>query len=293
MEPDYVRLREIKPVLAGYIREALTLVRMAPVPDEKAIHDIRVLMKKSRAVMRLIGNQIDEESFNRNYDTFRDVGRLMCSWRDTSVHRKTLKQLKKSYPEIFDFLGANEKVKKLLEKTVSDAAPVPELKNDLEKIAMMLTKAGFRIRFESLKSLDPRTLLQELDKTYNIVIEKYLICRNDAKPLKIHEFRKRAKDFLYQLYFFRPLNQSVIKSIEKKLDIMTQNLGKYHDLAQLIKILGYKYSKPDRIPALDELIIVIREEQDRYLLKTWPVAHKIFCPGQPLVNLLGFKVLII
>jgi CHAD domain-containing protein len=293
MEPDYVRLREIKPVLAGYIREALTLVRMAPVPDEKAIHDIRVLMKKSRAVMRLIGNQIDEESFNRNYDTFRDVGRLMCSWRDTSVHRKTLKQLKKSYPEIFDFLGANEKVKKLLEKTVSAAAPVPELKNDLEKIAMMLTKAGFRIRFESLKSLDPRTLLQELDKTYNIVIEKYLICRNDAKPLKIHEFRKRAKDFLYQLYFFRPLNQSVIKSIEKKLDIMTQNLGKYHDLAQLIKILGYKYSKPDRIPALDELIIVIREEQDRYLLKTWPVAHKIFCPGQPLVNLLGFKVLII
>jgi hypothetical protein len=38
---------------------------------------------------------------------------------------------------------------------------------------------------------------------------------------------------------------------------------------------------------------MIKEEQDKYLLKVWTVAHKIFCPGQKLVNILGFKLLVI
>jgi len=44
---------------------------------------------------------------------------------------------------------------------------------------------------------------------------------------------------------------------------------------------------------MDELIIKIREKQDTYLSKVWPVAYKIFCPGQKLVNVLGFKLLVI
>jgi hypothetical protein len=44
---------------------------------------------------------------------------------------------------------------------------------------------------------------------------------------------------------------------------------------------------------MDELIIVIREAQDNYLSKVWPVAYKVFCPGNKLVNVLGFKILTI
>jgi hypothetical protein len=74
---------------------------------------------------------------------------------------------------------------------------------------------------------------------------------------------------------------------------MTQNLGKYNDLAQLINTLEYKYSSSANSPVLDELAIIIRKEQDRYLLKVWPSAYKVFCPGQKLVNLLGFRLLVI
>jgi predicted metal-dependent enzyme (double-stranded beta helix superfamily) len=49
MELDYVKLKEIKPVLAGYIRESQLLLKKSAVPDEKTVHDVRVLMKKSRA----------------------------------------------------------------------------------------------------------------------------------------------------------------------------------------------------------------------------------------------------
>ena len=293
MELDFVKLKEIKPVLSGYIRETQALLKQAAVPDEKAIHDVRVLMKKSRAVMKLIASQTDEESFNREYFTFREVGRITRLWRETSVHRKTLKELKKEYSEIFTLLGANEKLESLMKKPVISEEPVVDLKDDLENIDEILNKAGFRVRFRNMNNFDAKILLNELDKTYNEVIDKYLVCRNSLKPSTLHRFRKRAKDFLYQLYFFRPLNPSIVKGLEKKLDIMTQNLGKFNDLAQLIETLEYKYSGIAGQPALDELILLIRDQQDKYLSKIWPTAYKVFCPGQKLVNLLGFRILMI
>jgi CHAD domain-containing protein len=293
MDPDYVKLKDIKPALAGYIREAQSMLNLSSSPDDKVVHDVRVLMKKSRAVMRLITSQIEEETFQREYDALREVGQIMSSWRETSVHRKTLKYLKKENPDVFSMLQDDVMLGDLMKKTEPVIMPPDNMKNDLEKINDLLGKSGYRIRFQNMNNLDPRILLKELEKTYDNVIDNYLICRNNPKAPNLHELRKRAKDFLYQLYFFRSLNPSVVKSLEKKLDTMTQNLGNYNDLSQLIKTLGYKYGNSLNLPAMDELIVIIRDEQDRCLSKVWPSAYKIFCPGQKLVNVLGFRLLVI
>jgi CHAD domain-containing protein len=293
MEPGNVKLREIKPALAGYIRDAQALLRMMPVPDDRAVHDIRVLMKKCRAVMRLISTQIDEDSFKRDYEAFRETGRMLSTWRDTSVHRKILKDIRKNHPGLFDSLHGNEKLEALMKKSLLPTEPSPEIKSDLQKIETMLNKTGFRIRFQKMDNIDPKLLIKELENTYNIIVDRYLLCRNNPKPENIHLFRKKAKDFLYQLWFFRAINPQVLKAVEKKLDAMTQNLGKYNDLSQLIATLEYRYSGTTESPAMDELAILIREAQDRYLLKVWPMAYKIFCPGRKFFNVLGFKILII
>jgi CHAD domain-containing protein len=293
MEPDYVKLKDIKPALAGYIRESQRLLGRSPVPDEEVVHDVRVLMKKARAVMRLVVSQIDKDSYEREYGAFREVGRLMCSWRETSVHRKTLKDLKKKKPAVFTLLQGNRKLEDLMKKAALAKEPSQETRSEVAKIDGILNKSGFRIRFRSMDNLDAKQLLNELDNSYGTVVDRYLAARNRMRTGDLHEFRKKAKDFLYQLYFFRPLNPPVVKALEKKLDAITQNLGKCNDLAQLIKVLGYKYSGSAKSPALDELMVVIRQEQDRYLSKVWPLAYKIFCPGQKLVNILGFRILMI
>jgi CHAD domain-containing protein len=293
MEPDYIKLKEIKPALSGYIRESQELLKAAPVPDEDIVHDIRVLMKKSRAVLKLVAPQIDKEYFDRNMFAFREVGRCMCTWRDTSVHRKTLKELKKSYPDIFSLLQEHEKIASLLRKAEPSSEPSEDMKAELDKIADLLNKAGFRIRFETMNMIDPQILLKELEVSYSMVVDIYIKCRNNPRPKYLHEFGKKSKDFWYQLWFFRPLNNQVVKQLEKKLDRMTQNLGRYNDLTQLVIALEYEYIKNRSLPALDELIIKIREIQDKYLAKVWPVAYEVFCPGQKLVNILGFKLLVI
>ncbi|MCX6326897.1 MAG: CHAD domain-containing protein [Bacteroidia bacterium] len=293
MELDYVKLKEIKPALAGYIRESQTLFKKSSVPDEKVVHDVRVLMKKSRSVLKLATPQLDKESFNRDIFAFREVGRIMRSWRETSVHRETLKELRKDFPGIFSRLQENERIVAILKKTEPIQEPSEEIKAGLEQIADILNRAGYRIRFQSLNRIDPQLLIKELERTYTKVVDIYLTCRNKQKPDNLHEFRKKSKDFLYQLWFFRPLNASVIKALEKNLDSITRNLGKYNDLTQLVKALGYKYPDTANLPAMDELIVKIREKQDKYLAKVWPSAYEIFCPGQKLVNVLGFKLLMI
>jgi CHAD domain-containing protein len=293
MELDYVKLKEIKPALAGYIRESQALLKKSVIPDEKAVHDIRVLMKKSRALLKLTAPQLDETYHVRDISALREVGRILSSWRETSVQRKILKEFRKEYPDIFIQLHENVMLTLLLDKHKPVTEPDEEMKATLEQIDTLLNKTGYRIRFQSMKSIDPRLLIKELEITYTTIVDIYLSCRNNPKPSMLHKFRIKAKDFLYQLYIFRPLNPSVVKTLEKKLDSMTQNLGRFNDLSQIIKALEYNYREDTNLPAMDELIIKFREAQDRYLAKVWPTAYQVFCPGQKLVNVLGFKLLVI
>jgi CHAD domain-containing protein len=250
-------------------------------------------MKKSRAALRLAAPQLDKAYFERDIFALREVGRIMCNWRESSVHRRILKELRKEYPALFSQLLENEKIASLIKKPDPDQQPPPEMLSGMEQIEGLLNKAGYRIRFESMNKINPQLLIKELELTYTKVVDIYMTCRNNPRRVNLHEFRKKAKDFLYQLYFFRPLNIPVVKDLEKKLDILTQNLGRVNDLSQLIRALGYKYPDSSNIPAMEELIIRIREKQDSYMSKVWPSAYKIFCPGRKLVNILGFKLLII
>lgn len=293
MELDYVKLKEIKPALAGYIRECQTLLKKSVIPDEKTVHDVRVLMKKSRAVMKLSAPQLDKTYLDKDVASLREVGRIMRSWRETSVQRKTLKELRKENPKIFSRLLGNVLLFNMLEKPEPVREPSEEIRSALDQIADLLNKTGYRFRFQSMNSLDPKLLIKELEITYSNVADIYLTCRNNPKSETLHKFRCRAKDFLYQLYIFRPLNPAVVRALEKKLDTMTQNLGKFNDLTQLIKTLGYNYKMNENLPAMDELIVKIRGVQDRYLAKVWPSAYQVFCPGKKLVNVLGFKLLVI
>jgi CHAD domain-containing protein len=293
MEPDYVKLKEIKPALSGFIRASRALLKRSELPDEKAIHDVRVLMKKSRALVKLTISQQDNIYFDRNISSLKEVGTIMCSWRETSVQRKLLKSFQRKYPDIFFQLRENSRLTHLLEKNEPVTGSPEELKIALEKIDDLLSKTNYRVRFQSMKSADPQLLLKELDKSFTMIKDIYLLCRNNSKPALMHKFRKKAKDFLYQLVIFRPLNPPVVKALEKKLDSMTQNLGKFNDLTQIIKALGYSYREGSNMPAMDELAVKFREAQDKHLSKVWPAAYHVFCPGQKLVNILGFKLLVI
>ena len=289
-EKETKQFREIKPALTGYIRDSLVLLGQLPVPDDAAIHDIRVLMKRQRATIKLVKPLLDEKSYRREYLAGREVGRILCSWREMSVLYKTAKALKKENPKLFIKLWDNEKIQILLRKPYSTWTNAGEQSKSVKVIRAQLNKAQYRVRFLNLKEPDISLLLEELGRNYLIAAKAYLDCRNDPRQRLLHEFRKKSKTLLYQLYYFRHLNQPAIKSLEKKLDFLTQNLGKYNDLAQITGMIGYKYGNPGNSAVMDELAVVIRDKQDKYLSKVWPSAYRIFAPGKFPGDLLGLTV---
>ncbi len=293
MEQETIRIREIKPVLTEYISKSKELLGKSSVPDDDAVHDIRVFMKRARAVLRLTGTLLENDLTARDLESLKMVGRIMSTWRDTTVQRKTLRDLRKKYRHIFSQLESDEKITSLIRKPLKAEGTDEEKKPGIAEIDDLLNKTYFRIRFYQMQSVNHSDLLLNFEQSFEKVRKIYLECRNQVKPELVHEFRKRSKDFLYQLYFFRPLNPPAIKSVEKRLDRMTMNLGKYNDLCQLLDAIGYVYPGQSDNPAMDELALRIRDKQDLYLSKAWNDAYKCFHPGAKLADLLGITILVI
>lgn len=288
---DVIIIPGIKLSLSSYVREAALLAGKGILISDRDIHDARVSLKKARALLKLIRSQVQNDFFSREYDTFRKSGRALCDLRESAVHRKVLKEIRKKNPVIFKRLN-NQVIDSLIRKPETEDGLSDETLRSLEEIGNSLQKSVYRIRFEPLGSLNASGLYKGLGATWSGVRNYYLLCRNDPSAKKIHEFRKKAKDFLYQLAFFRSLNPSRVRSVQKKTDEMTRGLGRHHDLAVLLKAIGYKYT-PGNDPCLDELAILIRGEQDRALSKVWPAANSLFGPSCVMEDKLGVKVLML
>jgi CHAD domain-containing protein len=285
--PDKIEIRDIKPALSGYLSKALILLKRSPVPDDDAIHDIRVLMKKSRAVMKLTRPLVTSDWHDRDFESLKQVGSILSSWRDTSVHRKTLKDLKRKYPALFLQLSDNEKINRLIARPVPAVGPDEQMTIRIKEIEDLLVRTGYRIRFNQMKDINSEGLLIQLKESFEKVRIIYLKCRNNTRPEKIHQFRKLSKDFLYQLWFFRTSANTKIKSASRRMDRLAQNLGKYNDLYQLLLAIEYTYPNEHPNPAMDELVVKIRGLQDGYLIKVWQDAYKCFSPGLTFNQLTG------
>lgn len=286
---DSAEAKDIKTAMAGYIAGSLELLAMQPLPDDEAIHDVRVLLKKHRAAVRLVKPLLDEDVFRREYLAGRETGRLLASWRETAVLRRTAKSLKKDNPELFVKLHDNEKIQNLLRKQYSTWEKAGEQAKTIREVTERLNKTGYRLRFLGLREPDLKLLLGEMEGTYRLTAAAYLSCRNKPTAPNLHEFRKKSKTFMYQLVFFRHLAPQAVRQLEKRLGSMTQNLGKYNDLAQIMALTGFHYGAPENSDADNELAIVIKDRQDKYLMRVWPSAYRIFTPGKKLQDLLGIS----
>lgn len=277
-----------KPVLSGYIDEARAMIQPGRLPGERVIHDVRVLMKKARAALKLLRTSLDEESFRREYTAFRQTGRIMSSWRESTVHSKLLRDFRKRHPALFSRIRDEKVIRAILEVHEDPAYLAGNIREGLIKIREILHRSSCRIRFINMHELDPGVIREELEKSFLLVSDCWLKARHNPRDVNIHEFRKKTKDLLYQLFFFRHLNPKAVRILEKKLDSLAQDLGKYNDYSVLLRSIEYKYTSGRENPAMDEFAVVIRQEQDRYLGRIWPAAYRIFKPGLTLRDIPGF-----
>lgn len=262
--------------ILGYISQSQSMLLHSGTPGEKTVHGVRVLMKRSRAALKLLSPQMDESVCDDLQNALKVPGRSLGTLREASVHRRDLKKLLKKYPAIHSRLKENERIAALLSQENAEVAVQEKEGTSCKELIALLERAAVMLKLQSLELVSDKMLLNELERSFRNVMDYYLMSRNHPRSRNLHEYRKNAKDLLYQLAFFRHSGINGMKRLEKRLKMITLELGRYHDLAQLIRKLAYKYPGSENNRAMDELVALIRAKQDRSMSEILPASFRIF-----------------
>jgi CHAD domain-containing protein len=258
------------------IRKAQSLLKQSDVPDADTVHDVRVFMKKARAALKLIARRFDETEYRNLQKDLKEPGQRLRSLREASVYRRRLKSLLRKYPELKSNLAGNIIICSLLAKKDYVSSLSEGTDSLCIELIDLLDKADSVLKEQPKEKLSGEILLKELECSFKTAMNHYLVSRNRPRTRNLHEYRKKVKDLLYQLAFFRHSGIGHIKRLGKKLNKITTDLGKFNDMAQLIKKLSYKYPGTEDNPAMDQLVAIIRAKQDKCLARVLPASFKIY-----------------
>jgi CYTH domain-containing protein/CHAD domain-containing protein len=218
-------------VIVGRLEKAAERLREAGDGDAlaEAIHGARKDLKKARAALRLVREELGED-FKRENRALRDAGRLLSASRDAEVKLATLDSLVAG--EAGDAPpGPTALWREALvadrDRIVGDEADGTE--DTVAAIETVIARApGWRLRHRGWKLLAPG-----LDTAYGEGREAFEALGAEPSFEAVHELRKRGKDLWYQVRLLRDAWQPVLEPIAAEVHELTDLLGDHHDLAVL------------------------------------------------------------
>ena len=249
----------------------LALARGETKPEDTLVHDLRKHLKKARAVLRVLREQIGGDSFRREDRRLRDVGRLMTQVRDAEVRLQTIRQLEQATRHHY---RSYQKIARLL---------AAELENFLAAFAGWEKKAVWlleRARCESKKWSRrnyrwPR-LRRALQHTYKSGRKALATARAKPSAENIHELRKQTKLLGYQMRLLRPWNNLVVGGVIEELTQLGHLLGRVHDLVFLADRLRLERGESHWGKQDDELLNLIESSEAELQRDGIEIAERFF-----------------
>ncbi|MBV6623200.1 MAG: CHAD domain-containing protein [Rivularia sp. (in: Bacteria)] len=204
------------------------------------IHDVRKAIKKIRAVIRLVRDELGEEVYKQENHCFRDAGRNLSEVRDAQVLLETFNKLEKHFAEFIKPEGFVDLQQILVEHYQSTCKRVLEQNTVLEVLAD-IKNARERISNWSLELSYGRSILSNgLQRVYK---RGYQACQSILKEDEptvenFHDWRKRVKYLWYHLRIVRPIWSDLIKEWTNQTKQLGKYLGDDHDLAVLHEFIN-------------------------------------------------------
>jgi CHAD domain-containing protein len=200
MKPLDVSLQADEPLKTGLLRVADCLIKNAedrirnPTNDrEEDLHFVRVMIKRLRAILRLIRPVISETAFDRENIRLRKAGRSLSVARDADVARQTLAKLSAAKRRERDAVAValagfskNGAMESDISKTMS------QIEVDLEQTRRNLCR--LRIPRREWKAIEPG--IREAYRQCRKRMERALDRGDDDA---FHKWRIRVKTLFYAL----------------------------------------------------------------------------------------------
>ena len=246
------------------VEGALEVVRGEKEPNDTPVHEVRKHLKKARAALQIVSDEIGRPYFKKQDHWFRDIARLISDVRDAEVRLQTVRQLQEITRRTSQqtFRKTEELLLAELEHFIAAFAGWQK------QAAPRLEKLREDIDAWPIENLDCKMIRRAVQRAYKSARDALDCAKNKPTPENFHEFRSEAKRLLYQLRILRPINPLVIRALIDDLDSVGEVFGRSHDLYFLGERLRREDGQPSR-QETRELVAVIEasevELQDRGL----------------------------
>ncbi|MFO7574998.1 MAG: CHAD domain-containing protein [Bacteroidales bacterium] len=266
--------RYLRRALQSLLGDSEAMIPEDCFPGPREVHDIRVNMKRARAILKLLRASPDAHYYKRENAALRDISALFSHSREADVLKKTLKSLGKRYPDIFHSVTIawfSEVSKQFIPPPESRAVRLSLAAEAGER----LRRAWYRVGFLNLRRIDRVVLLDGLWNSFLRAEGEFRIAVRNKSPEAIHEFRKRVKDLLYQVRFFSDYNPGHFEKMHADLDALGSALGKCNDLSVASRIAEANRHSRSGVEIVS-LLKVIEDERIELFASALPRAEKIF-----------------
>jgi CHAD domain-containing protein len=197
---------------------------------DKAIHEARKSMKKVRALLRLMKDELRGVDPGENV-RLRDIARRLSHYRDAFVMVETFDDLKKHFRAEASrkFRG----VRPALIKRRNEAVRDENRRIVLDHAAAALTLAASRVARWKLKTEGYAALAPGLERTFRAGRAALALATENPTADNLHDLRKKVKDHWYHIRLLENLWTDVMVAYEKSLKDLETWLGNDHNLAVL------------------------------------------------------------
>ena len=255
----------VRRIAAG--RAARALDRLTEIDDGElasAIHGARKDLKKQRALLRLVREELGHDLFGAENRRYRDAGRLLSGSRDAEVKLETLVALRTRFgQELPAAETALWEAELESERDEIAAAVAQEGAGRIERAREIVEAGRGRIGEWPLRSEAWKLVGPGLRRGYRSGRQAMGQARKEPSVANVHQWRKRAKDLWYQLRIVREAWPGVLEGTIEQVHELTELLGDHHDLAVLREDLASRWG----VTGKDAFEAAI-EQRQRELLAT-------------------------
>jgi CHAD domain-containing protein len=200
---------------------------------EQRVHEARKALKRLRALLRLLEDELGEQSYERESKLLRDTGRRLAGARDAAVLLSTLEDLIARHPGKLASRGGVLRLRRRLQQECAGAAE-QALAESARHAGVLGELRAMRMRvgeWELAERGGIEAIEPALERLYGKGRKRMrgaAKAKGEARRARsLHEWRKRVKDLRYVAEMLG------VRKLAKRADDLGELLGEEHDLAVL------------------------------------------------------------
>jgi CHAD domain-containing protein len=265
----------IRRIAREEIDDALELLEDDNAEPSSTVHELRKKLKKLRAVVRLVRDELGDEVYRRDGGALRDLGRRLSPARDAAIRVSALDGLREAYRRDFPADDMTPVRKRLVARHLAEVRRLRR-GSTLSAIARELRDLRRRVRAWPLTKDGFRGLEPGLRRSYRAGRRGEGRAYASASDEAFHDWRKRAKDLRYHVQVLESVWPKVLRDVESELHDLTDRLGDDHDLGELRAVLTKSHGSRPGKKGLARVIDLIGRRRSELRAEARPIGARVY-----------------